>query len=473
MPFADKPPNPLAPARASFIAPETRWYVPPGPFLLESGARLERLQVAYRTWGRLSPAGDNAVVVCHAFTGSADADRWWIEDVRPGARPRPGARLRPLRQHPGELLRHDRAGLHRPGDRASLPRRLPGQSPCGTWSACRGELCRALGVQQIRSVIGGSLGGMQVLEWALLFPDLVRSVGPHRLLGAPLGLGHRTLGGPAPGHRRRPALGGRALRPGRSARGGPGRGPHDGHVHLPWMGELRGALRAAPADRRALRHGELPALPGAAARRPLRRRHLPRAHPRHGHPRRGPRTGRVRGGAAGHPAAGAGGDRRHRRPLRPGGAAGDGASHACGAPRAARLPARPRRLPHPRGRALRHGLRLPGPRGGAEHAAPAGAARLGRAGGEPARARKGKGGGASPRPGAGAGREPGLRLRHRAAGGRGGRPARAAPSTSTGSTSRAGARRSPRRRPWARSGCPMPRPCSTGWPASPARCSST
>ena len=59
------------------ISPETRFFALPGRFRLESGASLPGVEVAYRTWGRLSAAGDNAVVVCHALTGSADVDRWW------------------------------------------------------------------------------------------------------------------------------------------------------------------------------------------------------------------------------------------------------------------------------------------------------------------------------------------------------------------------------------------------------------
>jgi homoserine O-acetyltransferase len=177
MPFADKPPDPLAPARASFIAPETRWYVPPGPFLLESGARLDRLQVAYRTWGRLSPAGDNAVVVCHAFTGSADADRWWSKMFGPGRA------LDPERDF--VLCANILGSCYGTTGPASIDP-ATGRPYLGAFPAItvrdmvrvQGELCRALGVRQVRSVIGGSLGGMQVLEWALLFPDLVRSVVP-------------------------------------------------------------------------------------------------------------------------------------------------------------------------------------------------------------------------------------------------------------------------------------------------------
>ena len=177
MPFAEKPPDPLAPARAAFIAPETRWYVPPGPFVLESGARLERLQVAFRTWGRLSPAGDNAVVVCHAFTGSADVDRWWAKMFGPGRALDPDRDFVVCSNILGSCY-----GTTGP---ASVDP-ATGQPYLGSFPSVtvrdmvrvQGELARALGVRRIRSVIGGSLGGMQVLEWALLFPDLVQSIVP-------------------------------------------------------------------------------------------------------------------------------------------------------------------------------------------------------------------------------------------------------------------------------------------------------
>jgi homoserine O-acetyltransferase len=177
MSFVDAPPDPLAPSRAAFIAPETRWYVPPGPWLLEGGGRLERLQVAYRTWGRLSPAGDNAVVVCHAFTGSADVDRWWTKMFGPGRALDPERDFVVCSNILGSCY-----GTTGPAsvDPAS------GQPYLATFPAftvrdmvrVQGELARALGVKRVRAVIGGSLGGMQVLEWALLFPELVQSIVP-------------------------------------------------------------------------------------------------------------------------------------------------------------------------------------------------------------------------------------------------------------------------------------------------------
>ena len=44
---------------------------------LDLGGSLRQVRIAYRTWGELDARGENAVVVCHALTGSADADRWW------------------------------------------------------------------------------------------------------------------------------------------------------------------------------------------------------------------------------------------------------------------------------------------------------------------------------------------------------------------------------------------------------------
>jgi homoserine O-acetyltransferase len=53
-------------------------------FTLESGLTLTQVPVAYTTWGRLNAAGNNVLVVCHAFTGSSDASDWWRPLMGPG-----------------------------------------------------------------------------------------------------------------------------------------------------------------------------------------------------------------------------------------------------------------------------------------------------------------------------------------------------------------------------------------------------
>ena len=59
----------------TFVSDETQLLALPDSLALEGGERLEDVKVAVRTWGRLNPAGDNAVLVCHALTGTADVGR--------------------------------------------------------------------------------------------------------------------------------------------------------------------------------------------------------------------------------------------------------------------------------------------------------------------------------------------------------------------------------------------------------------
>lgn len=177
MRFVDHPPDPLAPARAAFIAPETRWLDIPEGMTLESGGRLPHVQVAFRTWGRLAPEGDNAVVVCHAFTGSADVDRWWTRMFGPGQAFDPDRDFVVCANILGSCY-----GTTGPSS-VDPARGRPwlGSFPAVTLRdmvRLQGELARALGIRSIRAVVGGSMGGMQVLEWALLFPDMVRSIVP-------------------------------------------------------------------------------------------------------------------------------------------------------------------------------------------------------------------------------------------------------------------------------------------------------
>lgn len=147
----------------------------PGPFVLESGATLPALEVAYFTWGRLNAAGDNAVVVCHALTGSPDAADWW------GPLFGPGRALDPQRDF--IVCSNVLGGCYGTTGPASLRpdtgRRWGPTFPAITIRDLVGvqaALTAQLGIRRIRMAIGGSMGGMQALEWGALHPAQVDTV---------------------------------------------------------------------------------------------------------------------------------------------------------------------------------------------------------------------------------------------------------------------------------------------------------
>ncbi|WP_242342483.1 homoserine O-acetyltransferase MetX [Anaeromyxobacter terrae] len=164
-----------AAGRAAFVSPETRTLELPGGLELELGGRLERVQIAYRTWGTLAADGGNGVVVCHALTGSADVDQWWARMFGPGRALDPSRDFVVCANILGSCY-----GTTGPTSiDPATGRPYLGAFPSITirdMVRVQRALVDALGVRRVRMAIGGSLGGMQVLEWALLYPELVESV---------------------------------------------------------------------------------------------------------------------------------------------------------------------------------------------------------------------------------------------------------------------------------------------------------
>lgn len=159
------------------ISPQTRTFRSDGTFTLESSETLPGIQVAYRTWGRLSADGDNAVVVCHALTGSADVDDWWPRIM--GA----GLALDPERDF--IICANILGGCYGSTGPTSLdPTTGLAFGPDFPLVTVRDMvqaqrlLLDSLGVRRVRLVVGGSLGGMQTLEWAVMYPDLVQALVP-------------------------------------------------------------------------------------------------------------------------------------------------------------------------------------------------------------------------------------------------------------------------------------------------------
>jgi len=145
-------------------------------FRLESGDEFRNVPVAYQTWGRLNARRDNAVLVCHALTGNTAVDEWWAGMLGPGRAldtdqyfvicanviGSPYGTLSPLSIDPSSGKPYG-ADFPVPTlrDTVELHRRL----------------LEALDVRKVAFAIGGSMGGMQVLEWAFV-GDLVGALVP-------------------------------------------------------------------------------------------------------------------------------------------------------------------------------------------------------------------------------------------------------------------------------------------------------
>ncbi len=162
---------------AAPVSKETRLWRLDAPFALESGIVLPGVQVAYRTWGELAPDGGNAVLVCHALTGSADADVWW------GGLFGPDRALDPARDFIicSNVLTgcYGTSGAIQPHPEDGEP--WGSRFPVATirdMVRLQALLLDDLGVGELQLVLGPSLGGMQVLEWAASYPERVRAMAP-------------------------------------------------------------------------------------------------------------------------------------------------------------------------------------------------------------------------------------------------------------------------------------------------------
>ncbi|MBP9003581.1 MAG: homoserine O-acetyltransferase [Candidatus Hydrogenedentes bacterium] len=158
-------------------------FEPPDVLTLDCGATLGPIQVAYETYGTLNEDRSNAVLICHALSGDAHAAGYHSpEDRKPG--------WWEIMIGPGKGIDTNRyfvicsnflggcKGTTGPGSINPETGRPYGLSfPVVTVAdmvRVQRELIRYLGIDQLLCVIGGSLGGMQALEWVTRYPDVVR-----------------------------------------------------------------------------------------------------------------------------------------------------------------------------------------------------------------------------------------------------------------------------------------------------------
>jgi homoserine O-acetyltransferase/O-succinyltransferase len=145
------------------------------PFELENGVVLPNIQIAYHTYGTMNAAGDNVVWVCHALTANSDAANWWSGLVGEGKY------LDPKRYF---IVCANLLGSHY-GSTSPIsidPRtgRFYGLTfPTVTIRDAVNAhivLAQHLGIQNVNLGIGGSMGGQQVLEWAIMQPDFFKNI---------------------------------------------------------------------------------------------------------------------------------------------------------------------------------------------------------------------------------------------------------------------------------------------------------
>ncbi len=162
---------------------------PPEKLILESGARLGPVTIAYETYGKLNKEKDNCILIAHAFSGDSHAAGFYNTD---GASEKPG--WWDFLIGPGKGIDTDRyfvicsnilgscMGSTGPSSINPETGRPYGldfpMMTVGDMVLAQKALIDHLRIKRLLAVIGGSVGGMQVLEWCVRFPGMVRAAVP-------------------------------------------------------------------------------------------------------------------------------------------------------------------------------------------------------------------------------------------------------------------------------------------------------
>ncbi len=162
---------------------------PPEELVLESGARLGPVTITFETYGTLSPNRDNAILIAHAFTGDSHAAGYYSsdsEDAKPGwweFMIGPGKGIDTDRYCVicsnilGSCMGSTGPSSINPDTGKPYGMEFP-MMTIGDMVTAQKALIDHLGIEKLVSVIGGSVGGMQVLEWCVRYPNMVRSAIP-------------------------------------------------------------------------------------------------------------------------------------------------------------------------------------------------------------------------------------------------------------------------------------------------------
>ncbi|MCC6717913.1 MAG: homoserine O-acetyltransferase [Acetobacteraceae bacterium] len=163
-----------------------------GPLMLDCGSSLSRVAIAYRTYGTLNAARSNAILICHALTGDQYvAERhpvtgkggWWDVVVGPGL---------PIDTDRYFVISSNVLGgcMGSTGPRTVMTQAGRDDDPAVLWGTdfppvtirdmvrAQKRLVEQLGIARLFAVVGGSMGGMQVLQWAASYPESVFAAVP-------------------------------------------------------------------------------------------------------------------------------------------------------------------------------------------------------------------------------------------------------------------------------------------------------
>ena len=157
------------------------------PFALDGGKHLHDVTIAYETWGSLNSDATNAILLCHAWTGDSHVagpardghptPGWWEGIIGPGLAIDTNKWFVVCSNVIGGCQGSTGPASPHPEDGKPYGSRFPVITVRDMVRA-QVRLSDMLGIARWHSIVGGSMGGMQVLEWAVTFPDRVKTIIP-------------------------------------------------------------------------------------------------------------------------------------------------------------------------------------------------------------------------------------------------------------------------------------------------------
>jgi homoserine O-acetyltransferase len=164
----------------------------PREFPLEAGGVLHAATLRYAIYGEISPARDNVVLVCHALSGSAQVGEWWPSIFAPGSFIDAQNQAVLCINFLGSCYGSTGPTSIDPATGKRYGKHFPLVTIADNVRA-EALLLDALNIPRVQLALGASIGGMQVLEWAIRFPARIAraiAIGVAPLSAMGLGLNH-------------------------------------------------------------------------------------------------------------------------------------------------------------------------------------------------------------------------------------------------------------------------------------------